>query len=235
LKKIAIFVEGLTEFLLFKHILSIISNSSVSYKVFELYKGDLRQSEYNYDCPGAKVEFLIVKANNDEKVVSAIRDRAEGFIEQGYAYILGLRDMYSEEYKKASKKRFSEEIINKFINGTDSVIRNMSCHDKIKIFFAVMEVEAWFLSMWEIFEKIDRRFTYDYIKTKLDSGTILDCRVYYKPSIEVKKIIRDYDKSRGEIYKIVNKITEDDLNKVVLENRCKEYKDFINEIKTLIA
>jgi hypothetical protein len=241
LKKVAIFVEGLSELILVQRLLLIIGESSVSYKTFELHCNDLRKPEsdslamYDYKNPSANIEFLIIKANNDEKVVSAIKERAEGLIKQGYMNILGLRDMYSERYAKTSKGFINNQTTDDFIKGVNSIIQDMDCHDKIKIFFAIMEVEAWFLSTWEIFEKIDSSLTYSCIKTKLKFDSKLDPRIYYRPSREVKKILKDYDKSKGKVCKIVNKLEIEHINKVIEDNRCKEYEDFIDEIKILTA
>ena len=81
--------------------------------------------------------------------------------------IIGLRDMYSEAYEKLSRGVINDDISNQFIQNHNSTIQKMTYQDRIKLYFAIMEIEAWFLAMYDIFQRIDSVLTIEYIEEKL--------------------------------------------------------------------
>ncbi len=83
--KIAIFVEGQTELIFIRSILShIIDPSKFSFRCFKLHAESLKDFPYSYENPKAEVHFQIINVGNDEKVMAAIKDREGNLIEKGF-------------------------------------------------------------------------------------------------------------------------------------------------------
>ncbi len=237
-KKIAIFVEGMTEFIFVSHFLKTITEYKVNIEALELHKDQLRKSivgGIDFNNPISTIQFLIIKVGNDEKVLSAISERARGLKDKGYNNILGLRDMYSEAYKKKSPGQVNSAITNSFIDIAKETIEDMGFTSlQIDIFFSIMEIEAWFLATWEIFEAINPTHTKGYIENTLGID-LNNLEKYFRPFLEIKKIILVYNKKERQVKDIVSRINKALIDNVINENRCPAYSDFICKIQNLIA
>lgn len=100
MKKIVVFTEGQGELIFVRHILiQLIGYEQLSFECFDLRSDLLLTVPYKHNPPNAQIHYLIVNVGTDERVLSAIIDRYEKFVNQGFE-IVGLRDMYSAEYRK---------------------------------------------------------------------------------------------------------------------------------------
>jgi hypothetical protein len=147
---------------------------------------------FDYPNPHAEVCFLIVNVGQDEKVLSAIKEREEDLIKKGFERIIGLRDMYSGEYSKRSPREIDNRVTREFIDGLNSTIQKMSEPSKIRMHIAIMELEAWFLGMYDIFGKINSRLSVDYIEEELgfNLAEIDPQTQFFKPAEEVNRIFQ---------------------------------------------
>lgn len=155
MKKVGIFVEGQTEQIFIeKLIYQIFSNVYIN--SIEFYGGRLFIEGVDKNT---KVDyfFLIIDVGNDEKVLSSVLDNASKMIQIGYCKVFGLRDLYP---KFRDDEGEVETIINELISGSEY-------KENIECFLAVMETEAWFLADYNVFSRIDKKLTYQYIKDKL--------------------------------------------------------------------
>ena len=154
----------------------------------------------------------------------------------GYDRIIGLRDMYCEEYVKRSPGVINNEISKLIVHRHNQTIRNMKYSNRIKLFFATMEIEAWFLGMYNLFKKINSVLTVQYIKQKLGINltTTDPQKQFYKPSDQVNDIFqlcgREYKKKQGEIESICSNMDYSDLDTAMENNRCSCFNDFCQEI-----
>ena len=85
---------------------------------------------------------------NDERVLDVIEENEEALFNNGFSKIIGLRDMHSKAYRKKSKNVIDDEVTQQFIEAVTTVIASMNNPDKINFHFAIMELEAWWLSMY---------------------------------------------------------------------------------------
>jgi hypothetical protein len=181
------------------------------------------------------VHYLIVDVSNDEKVLSAVKDREEWLIQKGYEIIIALRDMYSQAYCDRAGHAIKDSVTEEFIAAHQNTIQQMSDPSKIKMYFAIMEFEAWFLGMWEIFERIHPALTVTYIEEKLgfNLGVIDPQTEFFKPADVVDAILQlvnqRYKKSRSDIETICSKIELQDAGKAFEHGRCASFKDFLEE------
>jgi len=168
MNKVAIFVEGQSELIFLRQFLPLLLGwDKISFRCFKLYSDNMGNVPFNHSNKDAKVEFLILNVSSDEKVLSAIKEREKRFIQQGYEKIIGLRDMYSENYRKRSPRKIDDTLTREFVKNAHKEIVKMSEPARIKIHFAIMELEAWFLGMYNIFERLHSALNINYIEDKL--------------------------------------------------------------------
>ena len=184
------------------------------------------------------MHFFIVDAHGDKGVLSAIREREKDLIQKGgYEKIIGLRDMYSEEYKKLSPGAINDSITRKLIQSYNLTIQDMTYSTKIKLYLAIMEIEAWFLAMYNIFERIDTKLTVGKIKQNLDIDlmTVDPQRAFFKPAEQIDDIFqlceRRYDKKKGDAENICSKMVPADFDNATENNRCECFDAFYQEIR----
>jgi hypothetical protein len=243
LRKIAIFTEGQTERILVREsLLRIFDLSTISFECYELISKEYKVVKYRYpavDNPKANIFFLIVDAHGDGGVLTAIKDREINLVERGkFDTIIGLRDLYCDVYQKLSRGKINQKISDQLIQGHVSVINQLTYHDKIKIHYGIMEVEAWIIAMENLFQKINPVLTPEFIKQKLglDLKRIDPQTTFYKPSDMLDSILclvgKDYKKKEHELESICAKFDISDFNGVIGQNKCHAFWDFY---KTIIS
>lgn len=238
MKRIAIFAEGHTELIFIRNLLlRVVDPSKLSFECCELISENMSHVPYRQSSLNPETHFLIVTVGGDEKVVSAIRDREKDLVERGgYDRIIGLRDMYCDAYTKRSPGRIDDQISNLMIQRQSQTIRNMRHSDIIKLFFAIMEIEAWFLGMYDLFRKNESVLTVGYIKEKLgiDLMTTDPQKEFYRPSDQVNSIFqlcgRDYKKRQDEVESICSRMDSSDFEAARENGRCSCFNDFYEEL-----
>jgi hypothetical protein len=191
---------------------------------------------HKHFSPKATVHFLIVNVGNDERVVSAIQERHTRLVKQGFDEIIGLRDMYSREYRKRARC-VDSSIIESFIQAQQAVIQRMSHSEKIQVFFAIMELEAWLLSMYDLFRKMDPRLTCAYIEDQLgfDLKTTDPETEFFHPANEFTAILgligRKYNKSRDQMESILSHMVRADVDVAVKSGHCNSFKLFLSAVR----
>jgi len=238
LKRIAIFAEGQTELIFIRHfLLKLLDPSKLSLECYELVSHQLFTVPYQYPNPSAEIHFLILNVHGDEGVLSSIKEREKKMIEEsGYDRIIGLRDMYCYEYVKRSPGVINNEISNLIIHRQNQTVGDMKHSDRIKLFFAIMEIEAWFLGMYNLFKKINSVLTVQHIEQKLgiDLTTTDPQKQFYRPTDQVNDIFLlcegEYKKKQGEIESICSNMDCSDFDTARENNRCSCFDDFFQEI-----
>ena len=182
-----------------------------------------------------EVHFLIVDAANDTKVLSAIKEREKDFFKKGYETVFGLRDMYSDEYCKRSSI-IDDGLIRNFIDRANQTISEMSSPENIHLHFAIMEIEAWFLGMYNLFCKIDNTLSIEFIEERVGYNLreIDPQREFYKPADELDRIFRlidgQYQKSQQDANRIASQIDETDCANATENGRCQSFNDFYHQL-----
>jgi len=239
MKKVAIFTEGKTELIFVRELLlRLIDPSKTSLECMELLAYKLTPVPYRHYCPNPELYFLIINVHGDEAVISYIRDREKSLVEEsGYEKILGLRDMYCDDYRRLSPSGINESVSKQLIQSRNSTIQNMNYPNRIKLHFAIMEIEAWFLAMYNIFQKIDSRLTNDFIQQELgiDLKNIDPQTEFFKPSEQVNDIFllceRRYDKKIGDCELICSRMELVDFDNAKENGRCENFDAFYQEIR----
>jgi hypothetical protein len=240
MRKIAIFTEGQTELFFVKYLLlNVLNIEKISLECFYLHRERTSPYGYYYDCKNdnAEIYFMIFDIKGDTKLLSAIKDREKGLFEAKYEKIIGLRDMFSEEYRRLSGT-IDARINEQFISGFYETIGRMSDPSRISLFVAIMEIEAWFLSMYKIFKKIDTRITPEFIKSHEICDLINDDpetnQKFFHPTQRMKEIYSlvnmEYDKKRFCAENFTRNIDIEIVREALGSNKCSKLRDFLREI-----
>lgn len=151
-----------------------------------------------------------------------------------------MRDMYSDAYLKRTDS-INDTVINEFTNGHKEIIQMMSQPDKIEIYFAIMEIEAWFLGMYSLFERLNSLLKIEYIKDELgyDLSIINPQNTFLKPSDFVKCVFelvgRKYKKSISDVESICIKMNKEDFDNAFENGRCDSFKVFFYNVLNSVA
>lgn len=236
--KIAIFVEGQSELIFVRTLLlTVINNAKLSFECVKLNKGGRQDTvPYKYSPPNPDVFFLIIDVGNDERVLSAIKEREKTLFENGYKKVLGLRDMYSRMYYERSPGIIRDSLTKDFIKAAQTIIDTMSSPDAVILYFAIMELEAWFLAMYSLFQKINATLSVQNIEQQLGYNlcNIDPQKQFYKPYLEMNRIFgligSSYRKSKDELESICSSMEPTDFNNAMENDRCSAFKAFYQEI-----
>jgi len=240
--KVAIFVERQAELIFLRNILfQIFSEVSFNFECMELRKEKLHNVPYALNNQDPIIYFLIIDVGNDDKVLSAIKDRKDGLLGAGFDKIWGLRDMYCDHYRKKSNGIIDSDLNEKIIKATNNEINKFaSAPNKIKIYFAIMEIEAWWLSMHTIFIKINNNLTLDAIHEHLGIrlSTIDPETYFFHPSVNLNAIMNiigsEYKKKKSNAESITTKIALNDINELMESDKSKSFKSFYSDLMNLI-
>lgn len=238
MRKTAIFVEGQTELIFVREFLKIIYEyHGLHIECYTLFSDfNLRPEEYSYGNENEENYYQIINIGNDKAVLSRIKKRMPSLTKAGFEKIIGLRDMYSSEYKDRSKT-INNDVIKSFREGVEKQLAEIPNHEKIKFIFAIMEVEAWFLAMTELIEKQHSELTIKRIKEELNFDLVKDDPevTYFHPAIILKEIFQlvnmDYKKHKDELNAFFSHAQYQDFEQLIMdETKCESFHLFFKEI-----
>lgn len=227
-RKVALFVEGLAELVFVREFLLKWyewDSTKVGFDCYTLHAGDQCEESYSWGDKDSESYFQILNAGNDNKVLSAMLDRAEGFHDAGYTLVVGLRDMYSKDYTdktslKNKKRVIDFELNNKFIRGAQLAIQAKSKSIDIRLHYAIMEVEAWLLGMPSYMER-------------LQNITDPETEIFH-PAAKLAELRNaeglTYDKHKEEIENIVGNLTKNDYLALFHSDRCQSFRTFVETL-----
>jgi len=206
MRKLAIFVEGLTEQILVRQLLqAVLDQNRIAIQTVKITGGHNvrmsftvmraahveRQTDYYimiYDCGGE---------TNVKGYLMAHRDK---LVSSGYTMILGLRDAYPN---------FQREEVPKLIRGLNYRLpqKRAATH----IYLAVMETEAWFLGEYRHLKKVSPKLTPHYIEKRLGFNPRMEnMEERDHPSADMKAAYQlvghDYTKKRDRLNAVVRKL-----------------------------
>lgn len=142
MRKVAIFVEGLTEQELVVELVSaIVGARGVNVVLGRQWKGKVVLQTAAVD-PAFAFLVLVVDCANDEQVKTQIRDQYQSLVAGGYTAIMGLRDVYPIARAEIPAIKLALQV------GLPRGAIVPEMH------LAIMEVEAWFLAESTHFSRV---------------------------------------------------------------------------------
>ena len=223
MRRVAVYVEGQTEYIFVREFLQKwydYDPSRLSFRCNRLRSDKVIAAPYDFqgteDCMNY---FEITDVGNDNSVLAKIL-KNESFIESaGFDCVVGLRDMYSKDYRKANShsSEINPKLNERFIVGTAKSLENQKTALPISMHFAIMEVEAWILAMLRSFP------------SDVDPELAI-----YHPAAELKRLAQqyggDYDKHENEVSAIMSHFTRHDFDTLMKSGRCTSFRKFVEAL-----
>lgn len=224
--KIAIFVEGQTERIFVVKFLSEFLGGEQNFsRIEEKYFGSKGTKLLaTRDYPNANFYILIFDTSGDGNVIPTLMERAENMVNgEGYHYLLAIEDLYDRPKNK----------MRTVLQSFENAVSQFSFRDKIRFILAIMEIEAWFVADYNIFCRINKIATPEFIKNKLNVDLInQNPESHRHPSGIVNKIYRlfgqQYKKREKQSYEIVHNIDFDFLYSDEILKKVKSWGYFVD-------
>lgn len=241
-RKIAVFVEGQAEYIFVRDFLCCwyeYNADKLGIECLALRADNFNKVPYPFGSRESENFYQIVNVGNDKSVMSKMIKESERLSNVGFHLIVGLSDMYGDDYHKASRNRtINKELNFRFMQTRQDIIEHSSQKNKLRFHFAIMEVEAWILGMHEALQKIDSKLTPEWIAGQLQIDIMADPEVtYYHPALILDKVYRlagkKYGKHEGDIHQITSVIDKESYLQLLNSGKCPSFKSFIKEIVDL--
>lgn len=238
MKKVAVFVEGQAELILVRELLlRMYDFQNVGINCYNLISNNLQYTPYTNGDETSSNYYMIVNVGNDNKVLSSMISRLDGLYKKGFTKVIGLRDVYGEVYKRYNKgaRNINLELIEKLRNSAQNEIDAKNLAQYIKLHFAIMEVEAWFIG-FNIFDRIDATLSNGFIKSKLNYDLENEDPeiTYYHPAKIMGEIYgligSKYDKRESDVLSFVSSLNKDDYNNLIDSFKCATFSSFVQEL-----
>jgi hypothetical protein len=238
--KTAIFLEGQTELIFTRElILKFFEWQGIWVECYSLFNDqDRNRVDYSYKDPNATCFFEILNIGNDNKVLSSILKRENYLLNQGFDKIIGLRDMYSKDYREVVQNATIDLAINqKFIAAHQQTIDQKAEEpDRINFHFAIMELEAWLLGIEDLFQRHNHTLDCKKIETEcqVNLSQIDPEATIFHPSTLINSIMEivgdGYDKKKGEVNKFMGHIAKQDFINLLEREKCESFNHFCSSL-----
>lgn len=229
MKKIAFYVEGMTEQLFINKLLIEIAgrkNIEIELRRFQgASKGHITEiyPKTTSTPVNPKYYVLILDCAGDGGVKPRILEDHQRLFAQGYTEIVGLLDLYP----KTDIQKFRNFLSNGVIKNGNIVIRALP--SKTSVIVAVREIESWFLAECKHFPCIDEMLTNSLIKSNIGFDPCADdMTARQHPAEDLHKIYQLVGKS----YMLAN--GQKRKNKIERTVQCLDYSDIYLIIKNKI-
>lgn len=231
MKKVAIFVEGQTEKIFVTELLRHLYGYENVDVVDAQSRGKKRFVQLKAPKPHYSYYFLIVDAGAGNKVTSDVLENCSNMRKNGYAKVLGLRDLFPNKHGDKGKVLHAIEA---------SIAQRNIPSEFCKIILAIMETEAWFLADHHLFGKIDGSLTPDRIHRELQYDLQRDDPeiAYEHPAKVIEKIYglagKTYGKHEKDAYQLANAMDYKRLRLEAREGRkIASFFLFLDELQSL--
>lgn len=236
--KCAVYVEGKAEMLFVADVLQKYlgyDSSKIGFQCINLNKNVYEA--VSYPCQGniasSESFYQIVNVNNDNLVLSKLKRDIPGLISQGFEIIIGLRDVFGEDYKTICQNQTIDiELIG---NMRKSHLNQLNFNGAdIRYHFAIMEYEAWMLALIDnfiiskganpdsVFKSVGVAYNSDFEKTVFHPYNLVE-KIYQTIGVH-------YGKHEDDYFSFLATLTKDDYEKLRNSNRCASFKLFIDSL-----
>jgi len=206
MKKLAIFVEGLTEQILVRQMLqAVLDRNKIAIQTVKITGGQNVRMSFTV-MRAAHVDnltdyyVLVYDCGGETNVKSYLLARRNKLIANGYTMILGLRDAYPN---------FGREDVPELLRGLNHKLPQKKA--RTHIYLAVMETEAWFLGEYKHLKKVSKRLTPGFVEKHLGFNPRTEnMEEREHPSYDMKNAYQlaghDYTKKRDRLNAVVRKL-----------------------------
>jgi hypothetical protein len=206
MRKLAIFVEGLTEQILVRQLLqAVLERNRIAIQTVKITGGHNVRMSFTV-MRAAHVErqtdyyIMVYDCGGETNVKGYLMAHRNKLVSSGYSMIMGLRDVYPN---------FQRDEVPKLLRGLNRQLpqKGAATH----IYLAVMETEAWFLGEYRHLKKVSGKLTPHYIEKHLGYNPRTENMEGREcPTVDLKaayKLVgQDYTKKRYRLNAVVRKL-----------------------------
>lgn len=240
--KYAVYVEGKAEMLFVADLLCKYSNYEpkvIGLKCINLnsdnfeYLQSPKQGDENISCDF----YQIVNVNNDNRVISKLKQDIPNLMKHGFDIIIGLRDVYGADYDIICSKRqvIDNNLIAQMIQSQSEQIK----YDGVvtRLHFAVMEFEAWMMALLDKYISKNGGVPSDvFAAAKVDYSSDFEQTIYH-PSKKVQQIFQVmntiYGKHESDYLSFLKCLAWEDYDSLRNSNRCASFRFFVDSLLSL--
>ena len=234
MRRLAIFVEGLTEELFAERFLTEIARDrGLNIEKHRASGGKATQRSFTQvvsSSPSSTPQFyaLIVNSGTDNRVKSDIMENYDSLVAKGYRTIVGMRDAYPEAKTLAEVSKLRRSLPYK--------VKTAPCD--VNFVLGVMEIEAWFISEHTHFPRINTKLNLERIKTAMGFDPSKD-NIQRRPcpTNDLKAIYRlariEYTKEEASIRRTLNALDFSEVDR--LKTRFEDLRLFIEKVDKLLT
>lgn len=238
--KYAVYVEGKAEMYFVADILTKYSNydpAVIGFKCINLYSDTYEYVRYPIQGDeSSRNYYQIVNVNNDKRLISKLKKDIPNLNKQGYEIIIGLRDVYSEDYKVlCNEHRVDMGVIAKMHDIQYEQIRFKGID--VRLHYAIMEYEAWMMALIDKFLTIKGGNPPKIFETaNVDYNSDYEQTVFH-PYTKVQQIYEavnsSYDKHEEDQLSFLSYLTIDDYQCLRTSGRCSSFCSFLDGLLPL--
>lgn len=189
----------------------------------------------NYGDEKAPDYFLIYDSCSDQAVSSDIKNRIVSHQKAGFDKVIGLRDVYSENFKALYPQQFNTQSIASFIKDMRDTLAEFDPNGVTRLCFAIMEIEAWLLAIEDVFHRIDSRIDGQWLLTKVNVDVSKDPeQEYYHPYSRLEDVFASISKPYGKhweaIKDVIFKLVQDDFDTLYHSGKCASFREFYDTV-----
>ena len=232
MRRIAVFVEGQTELIFVREFLLKWFGYQIDIECRNLLTDErFNRAEYDFPNPAATTHVQVINVGMDGNVLPRMLSREQYLYDLGYQLIIGLRDMYSYEYRKKVRSQTVDlNTIQRFQQETANSIRQRGKHpDLIRFCFAIMEIESWWIGMPSLWNELDNE-----VKTQYYDAFERPEMVYH-PASTVSDLFQTlgkmYRKHKGEVEAIAGRTNRGDYIELYESQRCPSFCYFLEQFE----
>lgn len=226
-KKLALFVEGQTEFIFLRDFLGAIAGPVLRLRIEGIQiNGNSIYSAFvrGYPPEDSLFQITLFNCESDGKVVSAIRERYSRLVADGFSTAIGLRDLHGDGRKYGDLKKLKDAIQAVLPSGPVDA----------RAILAVMEIEAWFLKELGHLSRLNPKLTAEFIQTTFGVDLVHDDveKISHPAGLldEICKAVgARYRKQKDEVEALVSRL---DFEKIYFDDRLhvSALNEFLTEI-----
>ncbi|MEX0985865.1 MAG: DUF4276 family protein [Bacteroidales bacterium] len=230
MKRIAIFVEGLTEQILVKRMLeNVMRSKQIAVQTVKITGGHNIRMSFTV-MQAAKVNrdtgyyVLIYDCGGETNVKGYLVMQRQSLVDKGYTCIIGLRDVYPN---------FTHEEIPKLRKGLNFKLSQQGAVTRIHL--AIMETEAWFLGEYTHLAKVSTKLTPEFIQKRLGFNPKTEnMEERENPAEDLKRVYKlvdqDYTKKRNRLNRIIGILNFNFFTRR-LARKMVSLGDFVNQLE----
>jgi hypothetical protein len=206
MKKLAIFVEGLTEQILVRHMLrAVLDRNRIAIQAVKITGGHNVRMSFTV-MTAAHVDnltdyyVLVYDCGGETNVKGYLMAHRDKLVSNGYSMVLGLRDVYPN---------FERCDVEKLRRGLNYHLPQKGARTRVHL--AIMETEAWFLGEYRHLRKVSRKLTPEFIQKHLGFNPKTgNMEERDRPADDMKAVYQlvghDYTKKRDRLNAVVSKL-----------------------------